>query len=42
MNSEQVGDLIYNVVIPTPTELTERQQELLSELAESMADSFID
>jgi len=38
MNSDQVGDLIYNVVIPTPTELTERQQQLLSELAETMAD----
>ena len=38
MNSDQVGDLIYNVIIPTPTELTDRQKELLSELAESMAD----
>lgn len=38
MNSEQVGDLIYNVIIPTPTELTDHQEKLLSELAESMAD----
>jgi len=37
MNSDAVGDLIYTVVIPTPTELTEQQQKLLSELAESMA-----
>jgi len=37
MNSDAVGDLIYTVVIPTPTELTEQQQKLLTELAESMA-----
>jgi molecular chaperone DnaJ len=37
MNSDQIGDLIYNVVIPTPTELTERQHQLLSELAETMS-----
>jgi len=36
MNSDQVGDLIYTVVIPTPTELTDRQHQLLSELADIM------
>ena len=36
MNSDLVGDLIYTVVIPTPTELTEHQHQLLTELAESM------
>jgi len=38
LNSDAVGDLIYNVTIPTPTELTEKQQQLLSELAESMTE----
>ena len=37
MNGEKVGDLIYTVVIPTPTELTEHQHQLMSELAESMS-----
>ncbi|RBW43798.1 molecular chaperone DnaJ [Psychromonas sp. B3M02] len=37
MNSDSVGDLIYNVVIPTPTELTDQQHKLLAELAELMA-----
>ena len=36
MNSDHIGDLIYTVVIPTPTELTEHQHKLLSELAETM------
>jgi len=37
MNSEQVGDLIYTVVIPTPTEVTTEQHKLLTELAALMA-----
>jgi len=37
MNSEQVGDLIYSVVIPTPTTLSEEQRQLLTQLAETMA-----
>lgn len=36
MNGDHVGDLIYEVVIPTPTELTELQHKLLTELAETM------
>ena len=36
MNSDHVGDLIYTVVISTPTELSERQHQLLAELAELM------
>ena len=36
MNSEEVGDLIYTVVIPTPTEVTTAQHKLLSELAALM------
>ena len=36
MNSDHVGDLIYTVVISTPTELSERQHQLLTELAELM------
>ena len=36
MNSDQIGDLIYTVIIPTPTELTDHQHQLLTELAESM------
>ncbi|MDA7747195.1 DnaJ domain-containing protein [Psychromonas sp.] len=36
MNSDLVGDLIYTVVIPTPTELTDQQHKLLAELAETM------
>lgn len=38
LNSEHVGDLIYTVVVTTPTELTEHQHQLLSDLAESMAE----
>ena len=37
MNSDVVGDLIYTVVIPTPTTLTDAQHKLMSELAETMA-----
>jgi molecular chaperone DnaJ len=37
MNSDVIGDLIYTVIIPTPTELTDHQHKLLTELAESMS-----
>lgn len=37
MNSDSIGDLIYTVLIPTPTELTEHQHKLLAELAETMS-----
>lgn len=33
MKGNTVGDLIYEVVIPTPTELTEQQRALLEQLA---------
>lgn len=36
MNSEHVGDLIYSVVIPTPTEVSEEAHQLLSQLKELM------
>ncbi|TEW56191.1 molecular chaperone DnaJ [Psychromonas sp. RZ22] len=36
MNSDLVGDLIYTVMIPTPTEVTEEQHKLLTQLAELM------
>jgi len=36
VKSDQVGDLIYTVVIPTPTEVTEEQHKLLTELAALM------
>lgn len=36
MNSDLTGDLIYEVIINTPTRLTEKQQELLSQLAETL------
>lgn len=35
VNGDTIGDLIYEVIINTPTTLTEKQQDLLSQLAET-------